>query len=296
MSIQFAVLASGSRGNSCLVQTGHAGLLIDLGLGAKILANRLLGVGSSLSRIGSAVLTHTHGDHVQDASLRLLARGKVPLYCHEGHRIGLGHWPGFLALDRLGLVRHFDDRPFLTPLGLRVEPVELSHDGGPTFGFRVEGCGDRGRRPASVGYLADTGCWSEAIADALTDVDALGVEFNHDVTMQLNSGRSTHLIHRNLGDRGHLSNEQGAKLVSAVLERSGPGSVRDVVLLHLSDQCNRPKLAVASAKAAARASGRRIAIHAASQAEAYPNLMVKPGRRRRSAATNDLTLFPWEAV
>jgi phosphoribosyl 1,2-cyclic phosphodiesterase len=293
MPIQFAVLASGSRGNACLVQAGHAGLLIDLGLGPKTLAARLEGVGSALGRIGSALLTHTHGDHVQPSTIRLLALRKVPLYCHEGHRTALGDRPGFRELDARGLVRHYDDRPFLTPLGFRIEPVELSHDGGPTFGFRVEGRPDRGSRPVSLGYVADTGCWSESMADAMADVDALGVEFNHDVTLQLNSGRSGHLIRRNLGDRGHLSNEQGAGLVSAVLGRSSPGSVRDVVLLHLSDQCNRPRLALAVARRAVRDSGRRAAVHAARQAQAYPNLHVKPARRtRRTVASNPA--FPWE--
>ena len=140
--------------------------------------------------------------------------------------------------------------------------------------------------------MADTGCWSEAMADAMADVDALGVEFNHDVTLQLNSGRSPYLIRRNLGDRGHLSNAQGAGLVSAVLGRSAPGSVRDLVLLHLSDQCNRPKLALQVARQAVRDSGRRAVVHAARQAQAYPNLHVKAGRRRRALASN--TLFPWE--
>ena len=293
MTIQFAVLASGSRGNSCLVRAGHAGLLIDLGLGPKALAARLEGVGATLARIGSAVLTHTHGDHVQPATLRLLAARKIPFYCHEGHRRALSERPGFRELDSSGLVKHYDDRPFLSPTGLRIEPVELSHDGGPTFGFRVEGRTGRGSRPASVGYMADTGCWSEAMADAMADVDALGVEFNHDVTLQLNSGRSGHLVRRNLGDRGHLSNVQGAGLVSAVLGRSAPGSVRNVVLLHLSEQCNRPKLALQEARRAVRDSGRRVTVHAAQQARAYPNLAVKPGRRTRAVAASNLA-FPWE--
>jgi phosphoribosyl 1,2-cyclic phosphodiesterase len=292
MSIQFAVLASGSRGNSCLVQAGHAGLLIDLGLGPKELAARLEGVGSDLARIGTAVLTHTHGDHVQASTLRLLASRKVPLYCHEGHRSVLSARPGFRELDASRLVRHYDERPFLAPSGMRIEPVELSHDGGPTFGFRVEGRAGRGSKPASVGYLADTGCWSEAMADAMADVDALGVEFNHDVTLQLNSGRAPYLIYRNLGDRGHLSNAQGAALVSAVLGRSSRSSVRNLVLLHLSDQCNRPKLALEVARQAVRDSGRRVAIHAASQAQAYPNLLVKAARRVRAVASNPT--FPWE--
>ena len=292
MPIQFAVLASGSRGNASLVRAGHAGLLIDLGLAAKSLIARLDGVGSALDRVGSAVLTHTHGDHVHPSAIRMLLLRKIPLYCHEGHRRALADRPGFRDLDALGLVRHYDDRPFLAPSGLRIEPVELSHDGGPTYGFRVEGRPERGSRPVSVGYMADTGCWSGAMADAMADVAALGVEFNHDVTLQLNSGRGHHLIRRNLGDRGHLSNAQGAGLISAVLDRSTPGSLKDVVLLHLSEQCNRPRLAIEVAREAVRASGRRVAIHAARQFQAYPNLHIKAGRRRPPVASN--RAFPWE--
>lgn len=293
MPIQFAVLASGSRGNASLIRAGSAGLLIDLGLGPRALAAHLEGVGSSVGRVGAAVLTHTHGDHIHPATIRLLALRKIPLYCHEGHRAALSGRPGFRELDASGMVRHYDDRPFLTPSGLRVEPVTLSHDGGPTFGFRVEARPDRRSRPVAVGYLADTGCWSEATADAMADVDVLGVEFNHDVTLQLNSGRAAFLIARNLGDRGHLSNDQGARLISAVMGRSGTGSVRHVVLLHLSDQCNRPGLAVREARAAIRATGRRAAVHAARQLQAFPNLQVRGGRRGRSVAPTGL--FPWES-
>ena len=111
MSIQFAVLASGSRGNASLVQAGDAGLLIDFGLPPRALAGRLEGVGSGLGRIASALLTHTHGDHVHPDTLGLLAARKIRLYCHEGHRPALEKRPGFAGLDAAGLVRHYDDRP-----------------------------------------------------------------------------------------------------------------------------------------------------------------------------------------
>ena len=52
------------------------------------------------------------------------------------------------------------------------------------------------------------------MAEAMVDVDLLGVEFNHDVELQRRSGRSPALIARNLGDRGHLSNRQGADLLA----------------------------------------------------------------------------------
>jgi phosphoribosyl 1,2-cyclic phosphodiesterase len=279
MSVQFAVLASGSQGNATLVRSGGTGLLIDLGIGPRALDARLASVGSSLEHVAAVLLTHTHGDHVDDAGLQRLARRGIPLYCHEAHRADLGRHEGFGRLVAAGLVRDYDDRPFLTPNGIGVEPLELSHDGA-TFGFRVEAKPGRRGRSVAIGYLADTGCWTPALADRLADVDLLGVEFNHDVDMQRRSGRSAALIARNLGDRGHLSNRQGAELLAAVLARSGRGTVRHVVLLHLSQQCNRPNLALGAARAAIRGTGRRIALHASQQSPAHPNLWIEPGRRR----------------
>jgi phosphoribosyl 1,2-cyclic phosphodiesterase len=284
MAVQFAVLASGSSGNATLVRSRGAGLLVDLGIGPRALAKRLASVGSDLGHVGAALLTHTHGDHVQNTSLLAIAGRRVPFYCHEGHRADLSRHSGFAALEAEGLVKHYDDRPFLTPCGIGVEPFALSHDAGPTFGFRIETRCERGRRAVSIGYLADTGCWSPGMADFLTDVDLLGVEFNHDVEMQRRSRRSPYLIARNLGDRGHLSNAQGADFVAAVLGRSGSRSVRHLVLLHLSRQCNSPSLALRSARAAIRGTGRRITVHAAQQSPAHPNVWLEPARRRSPLA------------
>lgn len=296
MGVQFSVLGSGSKGNAAVVAAGGGGVLIDLGLGPRALGERLEEAGSGLDRIAAALLTHTHGDHVGDATLRLLARRKIPLYCHEGHHRSLARFAGFALLREAGLTRAYDERPFLTPGGLRVEPLAMRHDGGPTFGFRIEGRESRRGRPVAVGYLADTGCWTDDMADGMADVDLLGVEFNHDVELQRRSGRPYHLIARNLGDRGHLSNGQGAAFVEAVIGRSRPGSVRHLVLLHLSEQCNRPDLAASAARTAVRGSGRRVAIHVASQWEASPRLDVSPGRRTKRVEPGEVVGFPWEAA
>lgn len=293
MSVQIAVLASGSQGNATLVQTGGSGFLLDLGLGPRALARRLESVGSSWEKIASAVLTHTHGDHVNNATLIQMTRLRITLYCHEGHRRQLGRCPGFHHLEQSGLVRHFDERPFLTPTGLQIEPLELRHDGGPTFGFRVEAKPSRRARSVALGYMADTGSWTDAMADAMAQVDLLGVEFNHDVELQRRSPRSYALIARNLGDWGHLSNHQGAEFVTAVLKRSGPGTVRHLVLLHLSQQCNDPTLALSTARAAIRASGRRVAVHAATQATASPNVVVTPTRRRAATTAAQEFFLPF---
>lgn len=285
MRIQFAVLASGSSGNASLVRGGCPGLLIDVGLGPCALDERLESVGASWSDVAAVVLTHTHGDHFDSAALAELARRRLALYCHEGHRPALAEDPGFRKLDDAGLVSCYqEDRPFLTTTGLRLEPIPLRHDGGPTFGFRIEVSAGRRSRAASIGYLADSGSWSEAMADVLADVDVLGIEFNHDVAMQQSSGRPRYLIRRNLGDAGHLSNAQAAELVAAVLNRSRRVALRHLVLLHLSRQCNRPSLAIEAARSALAGAARRVRVHAARQSPAHPNLWITAGRHTRPAA------------
>jgi len=275
MAFQFAVLGSGSRGNATLIGPGSGpGLLIDLGLGPRTMAERLAHVGSGWNRIGCVLLTHTHGDHVGPAALGTLSRLGIPLYCHEAHLPTLTQLEGYPKLIQQDLIRTFDGRPFLTPGGLRVEPIAAHHDAGPTFGFRVEGISRPRSRPWGVGYLADTGSWTNAMAESLADVNVLSVEFNHDVELQRASNRPAPLIARNLGDRGHLSNAQAAELVRAVLSRSRSDRLEHLVLLHLSEECNHPELALREAQAAIATAGGRIQVHAAASSPAFPNLHV----------------------
>lgn len=279
MSVQFAVLASGSRGNATLIRSGGAGLLLDVGLGPRTLAERLATIGASWDGIAAAVLTHTHRDHVDPATLKTLAKHGIVFYCHEGHLTDLAATHGYKTLEAAGLCRTYDDQPFLAPNGVWVEPLALRHDR-PTFGFRLEVRPEKRKSTVAIGYLADSGSWSPAMADAFAEVDVLGVEFNHDVDLQRMSRRDPELIARNLGNHGHLSNRQGAEFVSAVLDRSARSRVRHLVLLHLSQECNTSELALKSARDAVRAAGRRATIHAALQTMPHPNIWIGPGRSK----------------
>jgi phosphoribosyl 1,2-cyclic phosphodiesterase len=277
MTLRFTVLASGSAGNASLVEADGFGVLIDAGLGPRQLASRLAACGLSRAKYHAVLLTHTHSDHWKDRTLAQLVRRGVPLYCHPEHHDTLsGLSPAFHALHAAGLVRTFaPEDPFELSPGLQCRALPVRHDGGATFGFRLEGAPDRIGRVASLAYAADLGCWDDDLADALADVDLLAVEFNHDVELEYASGRMPRLIARVLGDDGHLSNAQGAALVRAVLARSRDGRPRHVVQLHLSRDCNRPALARAAAQSVL--AGRSdVSLHTAEQDAPGQTLHLNP--------------------
>jgi phosphoribosyl 1,2-cyclic phosphodiesterase len=249
MGLRFTVLASGSAGNVSLVEVEGFGVLIDAGLGPRQLARRLALSGRSRADVHAVLLTHTHSDHWRDRTFADLWRRGTPLYCHPAHQSFLASQSrAFQRLQDVGLVRSFRaGESFELCPGLHCQALPVRHDSGATFGFRMQAAPDLFGRIASLAYVADLGCWDDDLADALADADLLAVEFNHDVELEYASGRMPRLIARVLGDEGHLSNEQAADLVRAVLTRSPAGRPRHLVQLHLSRDCNRPSLARAAA-------------------------------------------------
>jgi phosphoribosyl 1,2-cyclic phosphodiesterase len=276
MPLQFAVLASGSSGNSSLLRVGGLGVLIDIGLGPRILAQRLSAVGASWRDIDVVLLTHTHGDHWKEKSLDQLLRRELPIYCHSYHQEYLAtSCRVFAKLQSKGLVRGYEsEQEVALNSRLRFRPLSVRHDDRATFGFRFDIVGDPGKADRAVGYLADLGCWDSDLAATLSEIDLLALEFNHDVEMEEASGRSQQLIDRVLGDDGHLSNDQAADLLNHVLHHSSPGRLRHLVQLHLSRECNQLRLAMQAAQAVRRKHKARFEIHTALQNQAGPNLTL----------------------
>jgi phosphoribosyl 1,2-cyclic phosphodiesterase len=286
MTLRFTVLASGSAGNASMIETDGFGVLLDAGIGPRILASRLTSAGLSWKSIHACLLTHTHTDHWNDRTFAQFLRRKIPVYCHSDHHDELLNLSGaFGGLRSAGMVRDYlPRRELILSPALRCRPLPLSHDCGATFGFRFESTTELYGPSAAIGYVADLGCWDEELLAALLDVDLLALEFNHDVELEYESGRHPRLIARVLGDDGHLSNEQAAKLLHEVLRRSSPGRLRHLVQLHLSRECNRPALALTAAQAVVGDHDGTITIHTASQAEAGPTLHLTgtaPKRPRR---------------
>ena len=61
--LHLTVLASGSSGNCTLVETPPTRVLVDAGLSAKRVADRLAAAGIAPEQLDGILLTHEHSDH-----------------------------------------------------------------------------------------------------------------------------------------------------------------------------------------------------------------------------------------
>lgn len=250
MPVSLTVLASGSSGNASVLEADSARVLIDCGIGPRQLAERLRSVGLGWPDLSAVVLTHTHGDHWRDTNFKHFSKYRIPFFCHTHHaRCLQREAPGFQKLIDHGLVRQYANAACIDfGSGLVCWPIPVSHDGGPTFGFRFVARRPDGAAPMVVAYLTDLGTWTPELVQLVANADLLALEFNHDVEMEMSSGRSIYLVERVLGKYGHLSNEQAALFVRAIIQASQPGRLQHLVQLHLSLDCNHPDLAIASAR------------------------------------------------
>jgi phosphoribosyl 1,2-cyclic phosphodiesterase len=90
--VRFTVLASGSKGNSCIVSCGRDGsrestrILVDAGLSCRELFRRMKLAGEDPSTLAAILVTHEHQDHINGLAVTARKLG-IPVYFTEAtHR------------------------------------------------------------------------------------------------------------------------------------------------------------------------------------------------------------------
>ncbi len=246
--LRFTVLASGSRGNSFLVQSGGGALLVDAGLSVRRMEERLLAAGCALEALAAVVITHEHHDHI--AGLDVLARRcPCPVFCNAATDRALRRkWPTW---QRATLFVTGDE--WEPVAGIRVRTFPVPHDAEEPVGLVVESGGAR------VGLLTDLGFATALVLESVRGVNALVLETNYDeALLRADQKRPWPVKQRIMARHGHLSNGVAAALLSEV---AGPG-LRHVFLAHLSEDCNRPELAEQAVRAALSSKGMDgVAVH-----------------------------------
>lgn len=238
--VRFAILGSGSTGNAAVIWSGDDAVLVDCGLSARRVLDGLGQLGLSARQLRAVLLTHEHADHVGGVDV-LARRLRLPVYCTDGTRRGL-------TVGNDIELRTLVAGRAIRVGALDVESFRVPHDTGDPVGFIV------GVGVHRVGFATDMGSVRPSVVKALRTCRAVILEFNHDLHMLRHGTYPGFLKDRVESDRGHLSNRQASALLAQVLEAGS--RVEHVLLAHLSEQNNRPELALAAARHALAAAGR----------------------------------------
>ncbi|MGB3088178.1 MAG: hypothetical protein WBC53_10740, partial [Phycisphaerae bacterium] len=147
------------------------------------------------------------------------------------------------------------------------------HDSqGECLGFRLTM--GPARRQRVVTLATDLGHVPDACLGWFVDSHVVVLESNHDPEMLAASGRPADLIHRIAGPNGHLSNGDSAEALSKIVGRSRRDRVKDMILAHLSRECNTPEIALETHAYLTSHGAGSVHLSAASQFEPGPMVLL----------------------
>ena len=205
--MRFSVLASGSGGNACYVETDQARILIDAGLSCRELMRRLETVQADPKALDALVVTHEHVDHMRGAGplARLL---DIPVYINRST-----FRKSLKTLGNLSKPMTIHTGQTITINDLSIETFTKCHDTADPIGLVLSSDGSR------LGLITDLGRSTQVVEDRLRGCHALIIEFNHDQKMLENGPYPWEVKRRIKGAEGHLSNQQAGELLEAVAHK-----------------------------------------------------------------------------
>ena len=214
-------LASGSKGNSLVIQTKNTTIMIDCGGPKRYLIQSLNQHGIQIHNIDACFITHQHSDHV----LQIKTFSSCPIYALSP-----------ISTMKTNLIQSLDRIDINECV---VVPFKVSHDI-PNVGYIVY------TRNCKIVCVTDTGYLRLEDVALLSNADFYYFESNYESAMLLTSLRPHRVKMRTISDSGHLSNDDSARYLKSMI---GPRT-QEVMLAHISEESNTFSLAVtAHAKA-----------------------------------------------
>ena len=245
----FCPLASGSKGNCLYVGSATTRILIDAGLAASTIMDRLNEISVDPKTIQAILITHEHSDHIKGLAT-LASKLKIPVLANaetaKGIYAALGERPSF-KIFTTGETFQFGD--------LIIHPFSIPHDTLDPVAFTIQ------IGSIKLGICADIGHITSLVRKHLEKCNYLYIEANHQPSMVHASSRPQVLKQRILGRQGHLSNEDCAILLTQIHHPD----LKHVYLAHLSGECNAAEVALQVVTDALRSNNQSVSLSIAHQ-------------------------------
>lgn len=219
--MRVCTLASGSSGNSLLLESEHTKILVDAGISRRQIVKKLASLGVTLEEVDAVITTHEHQDHT--ISIPKLG---VPVYVASS--------TVHLWKDKVPSLHEFDTGTEFRINDLVINPFSVPHDAIDPVGFSIN-IGDK-----KVGIVTDIGSVTGLVVQKLRESNILIIESNHDSNLILYSNYPWELKQRIRSRLGHLSNDQSSALISDLVSEG----LEHIVLAHLSEVNNKPESAL----------------------------------------------------
>jgi phosphoribosyl 1,2-cyclic phosphodiesterase len=229
--LRFLSLGSGSSGNCYYFGNAMQGILIDAGIGSRIIRKDLRQVGVDFSQILGIFITHDHHDHIKSVGT-LGEKFNIPVYATAKTHNGMDHSYGMT--QKLVCSRKFLENEVELVIGeFRILSFPVSHDGTDNAGFFI--------RYKEYGILVatDLGLVNDSLRQYIAEADIAIVEANYDHEMLKGGRYPYYLKERILSDTGHLSNHDAG----IFLAENWHPKLKHIYLCHLSNDNNHPELA-----------------------------------------------------
>ena len=241
MGVSVSVLASGSRGNSTVIESSQARILVDAGISCRETFKRLKLIGVDPRQLSAIVITHEHSDHVYGLAT-LAKKLNVPVFMtgatHQAWARSLRDEAG--ELPKLARLEVFSAGRSFQIADVTVSAFTIPHDAADPVGFTFRAEGTKIAVATDLGYIPASVC------DHLRKCDVLVVESNHDLEMLRVGPYPWSVKQRVMSRVGHLSNESLAQFFA----KDYDGGASYIVLAHLSEQNNHPEVARRAAESA----------------------------------------------
>ena len=219
--MRFASLGSGSKGNSTIVESDTACVMVDCGFGLRNACTRLERIGKSPADLTAIIVTHEHSDHWKGIGA-LSAKYNIPVY------LSAGSLKAKQIQSGEALFNCIDSHKDFYVGDICIKPVPVPHDAREPIQYILS------NGKVQLGILTDLGHFTPHVVSSYSKCDALLLECNYDDDMLLDGPYPRFLKERVSGMFGHLSNRQAADLLLALdLSR-----LKTLVIGHISAKNN----------------------------------------------------------